>query len=113
MPYYFPMNGFQTDDPFGDVLKTTNQAHLERELRLLESEYFQGIPPVVGIQIGDAEGPAKLTPEGHIVIDPKAANWPRVRSLLIIHELIHHSRWRRGDEQYAEHDDVVTRRNIQ
>ena len=98
------MNGFQTDDPFSDVVTETNRMALKHELRMLEKRHFPTVPPIVDIEIGDADGPAKLTPDRRIVIDSAAANWPRVRKLLILHELVHNARIQSGDQNYKEHD---------
>jgi hypothetical protein len=64
---------------------------LEHSLRRCERRFFEDVPPVAGIEVVNADFPAKYLPERQVIqLDAGVARFPRLAGLLIVHELVHH-----------------------
>jgi hypothetical protein len=83
------MNGFYVDDPMGDVRAEAAAVTLKHTMRAFEERYFSGSPKVKDLEVALVEGPAMLTTELVIRLNPSVASWPKLSKLLILHELIH------------------------
>lgn len=74
-----------------DFADMAYEQEMEHEMRLLERIYFPNKTPVRSLDVCSLPGPACLTPEGVIQINQSVAAYPKMRAIIILHELIHHN----------------------
>ena len=77
---------------FDDMESELFEAQANKDLRGLESKYFVGITPILCVEIEpNTADPGRLeTQRNTIVINSSLARWPKLRRIVILHELIHH-----------------------
>jgi hypothetical protein len=77
------------DDPFADIENEAKEAILESRMRSYERLYFSDVKEVECLRVVPIPGPACLSHDRIIKINPAVAIWPKTASILILHELIH------------------------
>ncbi|HZD75650.1 MAG TPA: hypothetical protein VE218_01510 [Acidobacteriaceae bacterium] len=91
------------DVPF-EVLaeESANELIMRFCMRRVEQRYFAGAPSVTDLRVVDMRDPARMK-DGVIEISSTAARWPKMRQVLILHELIHNALFHRfGDPDHEE-----------
>lgn len=91
------------DSPFDALSNETNELILNRWLERCQAQYFPDVEPVVRVEVTKVSGPGCLLRDKKIIqVHPAIASWTKLSRIVILHELIHWTLWKRDGDSDAE-----------